>query len=254
MDQIVRHSRLQVQDSLHAGVNYIGLARYFSESHLREMADMLDLRIMSEADLGLETFDGTIHTYGSRPAVRLQNKLVSPQQVSIELQRAQENGGMAFLIFLCGNPSPMTLAGLAVACHLDPEYLRRHLSPVTENKAELDTFFESSAKSWDYDLTLPSLPSTSRNIVQLRYTSIGRSVPHGKQRETDLPGSSGSRVREISSWENRYVSVEQQISICVELLPAQGGERDSWLGKQLAYHIYYKVDSADEILRLHMGR
>ena len=182
--------------------------------------------------------DGTIYTYDSHLSVGSTNteKLMSPQQVSKKVQRARENGGVAFLIFLCGNPSPLALAGLAVVCGLDPEFLRRHLSSVMENAAGSDTArFANFDRSRADDLTLPSLPSISQDIVQLRYTSIGRSKPYGQQRSSDSSGTSESIVREHSSWENGYMSVEQEISICVEHLPVRNGGRDSWLGRPSAY-------------------
>ncbi|KAL8789925.1 MAG: hypothetical protein Q9195_006586 [Heterodermia aff. obscurata] len=241
VNQIVRHSHLQVQDSLHAGLNYARLASYLSKP--KSPIGQFDTRnVRREANLawtenltltdGTGRLEGTIYTYfQSRERFRNKQKLRSPRHVSEEVSFAQERDGMAFLIFLCGNPSPLSLAGLAVACHLDPEYLRQHLSSVMENRAGSDTsHFANLTISPANDFTLPSLPSASYNIVQLRYTSIGRSVPHGKQRQTDSSGTSESLVRDIFSWENGYVSVEQQISICVEHLPAQSGKQGSWLG------------------------
>ena len=234
--QIIRHSCLQVEDSFYAGKNYVRLARYFSErqsSLTQPLTQMNHKEMRLEADIAWKVagnLDGTIYTYDSQMDVRSTNeKILSPRQVSTKVHWAQENGGMALLIFLCGIPSPFALAGLAVACHLDPEYLRRHLSSVG---AGSDTSrFENSATSPADDWTLPSLLSTSHNIVQLRYTSIGRSVSHGNQRQTEPSDINESFVRETFSWDDGYVSIEQQISLCVELLPAQGAGRDSWLGK-----------------------
>ena len=243
MDRIIRHSKLQVQDSIHAGVNYVGLARSLSEPRSSStLSDQYFWDLRREAELAWTDrrgkLDGTIYTYDFQLSVRSTKieKLINPQQVSEQVERAQRIDGMAFLIFLCGNPPPLALAGLAVACRLDPEYLRRHLSSVMENRAgSYPSHFSILKTPQADDLTLPSLPSISRNIVQLRYTSIGRSKPNSQQRKTDFPGTSESIVREHSSWENGYMSVEQQISICVEHLPAQNGGRDSWLGMPLAY-------------------
>lgn len=254
VNQIARHSHLRIQDSIYAGVNYVRLARYLSGPSVTG-----DLK--REAQLfwndGARNLHGTIHTYNPQMRFRTTKNIFTPQQVSLELQDARKFGRVACLIFLCGNPSPLALAGLAVACDLDPEFLRRHLSSVMEsevfqeNIARLDEetswFAESEIpQAQDLilpslpvpqadDLTLPSLPSTSHNIVQLRYTSIGYSVPHSTQRSTGPLGASNSIIRERCSLGNGYVSVEQQISICVEYIPTLDDPQNSWLGKSSVF-------------------
>ena len=230
VDQIVRHSRLRIQDSIYAGANYVKLARYLSGPPYAWGKGK------TPWNRGDKVLHGTIHTYKPEMFLKTTKNIFTPRHVSVDLQSTRDIDGMAHLIFLCGNPSPLALAGLAVACDLDPEFLRRHLSSIL---GKIDWLgYEASKIYQSLDLTLPSLPSTSHNILQLRYTSIGDSVSRGfrgSQRPIMPFGTSDSIIRESRYLGNGYVSIEQQISICVEYIPTRNNPRSSWLGKSSAF-------------------
>ena len=148
-----------------------------------------------------------------------------------ELRRNQERGAVANLVFLCGNQSPSSIAGLGNVCNLHPEYLRRHLRFATSDD------LPSSPEELSDGLSLPSLPSTSKNFVTLRYTTIGRDALHGLDVNTTrkIQGqshSSKSIVRKSSRHKAGYVSIEQEVSACVKRSESRNGERNDWLGKQ----------------------
>jgi hypothetical protein len=65
-------------------------------------------------------------------------------------------GSSSSLIFLRGYPSANWLKTVGAHCKIDPEFFRRHLD------------FNSPQEFYD----LPALPSTARNIIKLRVTTV----------------------------------------------------------------------------------
>lgn len=247
VDRIIQYSRLQ------RGRNYRELAEYLQPQILQRRNPQLS----QEDEKG--RLQGTIQIYTPYTRV-LRNELESTEQVSVELRQAQDVGGKGLLILLCGVPSPSLLSGLGSVCRLDPEFLRRHFAKRWEERP-LSSYGEFNTHSPPLqplslppDLTLPSLPSTSQSIIQLRYTSIGFDIYNGPEKYLELLNNYGSIVREVRSIGGRYFAVEQQISMCVEHFPSKHDRNDSWLGKWTnsqkmpAFYLAYGFE------RLHMDR
>ena len=223
VDAIIWHSRGQ------EGRNYKELAEYLRPT-LRQRQDSQ----LSREDKK-EHLQGYMQIYNPQNRFVLRKTLESVEQIWAELQIAQDVGGTALLILLRDLPSPSLLAGLGSVCHLEPEFLRRHLANRWEEHSQ-SLYGEVNNQSTaslpllsSLDLTLPSLPSTSSNMIQLRYTSLGHDIHNGAR--VLLEQSYSSVVQEVSSIGGDYFAVEQQISICVEHFPTKHGGNDSWLGE-----------------------
>ena len=134
------------------------------------------------------------------------------------------------LLFLAGWPSPEWLNAVGVRYRGDPEYFRRHLDK---------TF---SQRIFD----LPSLPSSSKNIVQIPIITIGarsdtgvlkRSELQSERRKADLYVREHLRnmdrsakigtsiVRRLQILDETYFTCEQEATICVQR------REGSWTGK-----------------------
>ena len=138
--------------------------------------------------------------------------------------------GSGRLIFLRGHSCRNWLLELGAQYRIDPEYFRRHLN------------FLQSVESYD----LPTLPSSSRNIIQLRIITIcSREVPltqdqiedsrreetkavQRHQQHLEANGSVGdSMIRRISTHGETTFTLEQEVSLCVKR--KNGG----WIGTEL---------------------
>jgi hypothetical protein len=139
--------------------------------------------------------------------------------------RASEDAQVK-LLFLRGQPSAEWLTALGGALMVDPEYFQRHLE------------FLSTTGRVDY-FPLPTLPSASNHIIQLRYYTIGRLVDPSptpeaiaelrkiSQKEmvsyrTNLVksfdnnnGVGRSIIRDFSIFDSGHWVIEQVISLCV---------------------------------------
>ena len=242
VSRVVSHSRKSMRDSLYPRNNYSRLAEYLvSPQQLQSpFTGPYKTRSKSPDEGTREKLQGTIHTFNPHAVeVRTIKALDSPEQVSKELSIARDISDLAFLIFLCGIPTPSTLSSLGMVCHLDPEFLRRHLQPILEHDHEAKladmTNHSLSLFSPRGSLTKSSLPSTSQNIIHLQYTSF----VEGNYSEMQILTSeslsvSNFPVRGGITYGN-YASIQQQISICVENLPTRG----SWLGELESFMRYW---------------
>ena len=134
------------------------------------------------------------------------------------------------LIFIRGHLCGDWLLQLGAQYRIDPEYFRRHLD------------FLQSVESYD----LPTLPSSSRNIIQLRIITIcNREVPltqdqieesrreetkavQRHQRQLGASGSVGeSIIRRFPTHGETIFTLEQEVSFCVKR--KNGG----WIGRVL---------------------
>ncbi|KAH7348147.1 hypothetical protein BKA66DRAFT_382139, partial [Pyrenochaeta sp. MPI-SDFR-AT-0127] len=151
------------------------------------------------------------------------------------------------ILFLRGQPCPQWLVYAGIVFHLDPEYFFRHLS------------FLSNLSSKRY-FAQPSLMSTSRNVIQLNYMTIGEfSTQLGDIDQIELDDLRDSAVRKMSEYYNdlgkrvsrnasssesmvrayhvldkNHFAIEQQASICLGTTE-KGWTAVVWLdtGKQL---------------------
>lgn len=135
-------------------------------------------------------------------------------------ERPQAESGQ--LIFLRGYPSPNWLTAIGTNYRIDPEFFRRHLS-LGPSKEYFD---------------LPSLPSSSRNIINLNLISIGGWDSSSSKHQDDIKGmqdhfrhlgtTSGvgeSIVRRFTWHDEEHFTIEQNASVCVTR------KGTGWVGK-----------------------
>lgn len=217
---ILAHSQRSHEQHLWSGVNYRQLAQFFrprnplsrSNSHTELFSFAVTHALSVDGGRSIEEFDGEHgHT-----------------ELSTWLGR---QGSSLSLIFLRGYPSANWLKTVGAHCRVDPEFFRRHLD------------FNSPQEFYD----LPALPSTARNIIKLRVTTVFRRTSllddktidklraeeedHVREHQKQLNRVGESIVRKFSIHDKSYFSIEQNISICVCRRVDKG-----WQGKlTLAY-------------------
>lgn len=227
---VAAHARQSTTDSLYPGQNYENLSQYLLRPYQNRP---------SEPRRG--GFFASLHNLGTPGP----HRATSFQRVADfeELQHLGESQN-GHLLFLRGNPTPEWLNTIGYKCNVDPEFYLRHLD------------FRATAANPDY-FALPSLPSSSRNILRLRWTTIGsrggttlnrkvhdqaevellrsHNAKRMKQYLDDI--SSGSNMKDCDSFVRRYsvhdethFSFEQDVSICINPLGK------SWIGKS-GYHL-----------------
>ncbi|KAF1947044.1 hypothetical protein EJ02DRAFT_508222 [Clathrospora elynae] len=134
------------------------------------------------------------------------------------------------ILFLRGQPCPQWLVQAGASYHVDPEFYLRHL----------DFLSSMSAKQY---FAQPSLISTSRNIIQLKYMTIGEFPPQlGDIDQHELGDLRNAATRELAEYFNElgkkvsrnmsasesiirgyhvldknHFAIEQQASICLGL-------------------------------------
>jgi hypothetical protein len=142
------------------------------------------------------------------------------------------------LVFLRGFPHPKWLQAIGSQYRIDPEFFRRHLRFLFKPKEFYD---------------LPALPSSARNIIRLRVTTIctrqvavnSHDVQLARAKETEevdrygrhleARGSPGdSIVRRFSIHNETISTIEQDISICVKKEKSGG-----WIGTLGTLICYY---------------
>ena len=138
----------------------------------------------------------------------------------------------ARLIFLRGYPTPEWLKSLGSQFRIDPEFFRRHMAIF-----ERQDFFD-----------VPALPSFTRNIIQLKITTLftrqivitqpavlqGRrdSIEAVRRHQIELEKRDevgNSIVRRLSIHNETTYSLEQDISCCI--VKKHGG----WAGEHFQY-------------------
>lgn len=170
-------------------------------------------RLHSEGRLGLE-------------------QLTAPAQLSQYTSSEVNN-----ILFLRGQPCPEWLVHIGVSCQIDPEYFSRHLD------------FLSNLSSRRY-FAQPSLVSTSQNVIQFNYMSIGEcSGQYAGNEQSSIDNLRYSATREMTEYFNdlgkrvdgsrsrsdsmvrayhildrKHFAIEQQVSICFQQLDK------SWTG------------------------
>jgi hypothetical protein len=133
------------------------------------------------------------------------------------------------ILFLRGQPCPEWLVHVGVACLIDPEYFSRHLD------------FLSNLSSRRY-FAQPSLVSTSQNVIQFSYMTVGEDYnQHGGNDQSNVDDLRHSATREMTEYFNdlgkrvdasrsisesmvrayhildrKHFAIEQQVSICFQ--------------------------------------
>lgn len=139
------------------------------------------------------------------------------------------------IVFLKGYPSPAWLLSIGAKYKVDPEFFQRHLG-----------FRAGPRKLY----SLPSLPSTARNIFKLRHTTVGASISTArtedkqstlnmlraknrtdleafkeKLKSTDQLALGDAIVRDTSIHDLKHFSIEQDVSVHVTAY------HESWAGE-----------------------
>jgi hypothetical protein len=150
------------------------------------------------------------------------------------------------IMFLRGYPSPEWLCRIGAKYNVEPEFFQRHLNGIfTAEKS--DAF------------TDPSLPSHSRHIFQLQYTTIGKHLPpvgkvpssdleklrrdasetmvtyKGRLRTYKLWNVADSIVRGYNIHDKENFSIEQKMTVYFTQREKSKKSSDGWLCKQFSH-------------------
>lgn len=222
---VAAHSRRNKEDSLYPGHNYKSLADFLCRPY-RRTATLS--RRPTEISNVTHIF-ATLYRYVSGSQARkLEFECNATAATQFTEQEFVSEAGE--LLFLAGWPSPEWLNAVGSRYRIDPEYFRRHLDKTLPQRI----------------FDLPSLPSSSRNIVQIPLVTIGarsdtsvlrRSELESERRKADLDvreylrdmdrsaevGS--SLVRRLNLLDETYFACEQEVTICVQR------REGSWAGR-----------------------
>ena len=139
-------------------------------------------------------------------------------------QHVMPNNWCGQILFVRGLLSPCWINTIGGLLNVDPEIFRRHLQPYDRNMEAFD---------------LPSLPSTSDNIIHLSFSTLGsnKKAPHERLTwQTDLRWESllsnndwrdagKSIIRQLWSLNGKYFLIEQHILITIVRRPC------GWVGE-----------------------
>ncbi|KAI8940904.1 hypothetical protein NX059_002162 [Plenodomus lindquistii] len=164
--------------SVYAGVHYTRLAHI-----LRKPFETSSKRSPTYNYAHAPDF-ATLYTYRPEQAVEY-HSLRSPLDL---IQHAEKKASS--LLFLHGQPCPQWLVHAGTCYHLDPEFFFRHLEFLSILSTK--TYFSQ-----------PSLLSTSRNIIQLNYMTIGEFPTQMNDLEqAGLDDMRDAATRDMSSYFN----------------------------------------------------
>jgi hypothetical protein len=213
------YSERSKESFLHPGAHYSQLAQFFKSSPRAGSLGTASPSPFVHVVVHDWTKTGRKReTYDGETGLQLLVQLAPP---------ANESGR---LVFLRGHTSRDWLLQLGAQYRIDPEYFRRHLD------------FLQPREFHD----LPTLPSSSRNIIKLRITTICTremvltqeevetnrrdeiEAAKKHQRQLGVSGTIGeSIIRRFSIHEESAFTLEQEVSFCVKR--KNGG----WVGKRL---------------------
>jgi hypothetical protein len=225
------HSLRSIADSLYPGQNYTNLAHILGETPaLGHLSDFLggaspdSSSIAVLYDLETPESHARCRTFKSDEHCRLQ-----------DLPEPREPNGQ--ILFLRGHLSADWIKTIGAKYRVDPEFFQRHLAL-------------PSAPIHESVFSLPSLPSSTRNIITLGIPTIACHDPGAaslnsadlqEHRAEDtiamdkylrtfnklaMPGD--SMVRSYKALDRRFSLIEQNMSLCIE----KSGK--GWTGKRLS--------------------
>lgn len=199
-DALSAHAKQGIQASLYPGLNFANLA-----SFLQRPFQTLHASYTPNHSFRPSTSSYTFarqFTYNITGAKKVES-FQRPDDFSHALRLPTQGDKTNSLLFLQGLPSSQWLSTIGGAYRVDPEFFQRHLD------------FWSTVGRINY-FPLPSLPSTSDNMIQLSYISIGqRENPGNKrtQKEIGLMRQAGMKAM------NRYT---HNLNISMEAESALG--------------------------------
>ena len=252
------HSEQSIGDSLYPGHNFASLASYLLEPY-QSYASLLSARGTTADPRGQNDEFAAFYRLGKKGTERF--RYVKKPEALYNMENDGASSGCegsakrtgrdeqersiddtstaGKLLFLRGNASPKWLNHIGAKYRVDPEFFYRHRD------------FAATTGRPDY-FSLPSLPSTNRNMLRLRVTTIGARKTRGgncpvSQKELDalrkearallsdyFEGLSRERnseahlgksvVRDFSAHDSEYFTIEQNVSVYIA--EAQRG----WIG------------------------
>ena len=224
-EAVLAHSKQGIQSSLYPGHNFEKLALYLRRPYDSQQNWQTNTTAVTKDSPFYFVSLYTLPPSGGQDY----DQIADPEGLQ-SLQARSKNGEKASsqILFMRGQPSPEWLSTIGAVYLVDPEFFQRHLD------------FRSSTGRLDY-FCLPSLPSTSNNIISLRFITIGqrdrraqitdrKAVDELRQTgakamarylhtlNSNMEMNSGlgnSIVRAFSIHDETHFAIEQRISICV---------------------------------------
>lgn len=214
VEAISTHAKRLQEEHLLCGTNFRDLARFLSLPAAG--TNNGQLRVAGGKQTWPHAFATCIYLEPDQsPTAKEFAGSTGPQDF---LRGPQLKSGSAQLLFLRGFPSPEWLRVLGAQLRIDPEFFRQHLGFLQRKDF--------------YDI--PALPSFSRNLLQLRVTTIftrqaaitqqavqlgrRRSVEDVRKHQVQLEQNAAvgdSIVRQFSIHNENTFTIEQNISCCV---------------------------------------
>jgi hypothetical protein len=227
------YSKLSSIDSLHPGSNFAGLATFLLQAYLSHASDLELSRLKSGEPVGPD-HSFVIHCDLKNGGAGRARELRSASELLAFEGHTLREPGSANLLFLRGYPSPEWINTIGAKFSIDPEFFRRHLD-----------FRNATGTSSDF--SLPTLPSATVNMTRLRISTLASRLDNWRASNQWLQGdldllreetsasfheylntirrgrdadvrTGDSIVRAFSVLSHEYLSIEQDISIYVELL------------------------------------
>lgn len=220
---ILVHSHRSVADSLYPGQNYAYLARILGESPgLGRLGDLISCAPADHSTLAV-LYDLKVPDIHAGTDISCKKFKVDDYCLLQDLPEPQESGGQ--LLFVRGHLSEEWIKTIGGKYRVDPEFFQRHLAL-------------PSAPIYESALALPTLPSSTRNIIRLSVSTIACQDPNAltidlshlqdvqardavamdqyfrRLSKSLKPGD--SIVRAYKTLSERFSIIEQDISICLE--------------------------------------
>ena len=165
-DAVSAHAKQGIQASLYPGLNFAKLASFLQQPF---KATKLAFRASSLGSNKDDSFAFVCqHTYSAGGGKKVES-FQRPEDFIDTFRLPAQSEKTHSLLFLQGYPSSPWLSTIGGAYRVDPEFFQRHLD------------FWSTVGRINY-FPLPSLPSTSENMIQLLYISIGQKETPGDKR------------------------------------------------------------------------
>ena len=222
-DAVSAHAKQGIQASLYPGLNFANLASFLQQPFKSQIKPLRVSSWESSKDQSYTFARQYTYNTGGRTKVESFQRPDDFSDASRLLAQAENTNS---ILFLQGLPSSQWLSIVGGAGRVDPEFFQRHLD------------FWSTIGRINY-FPLPSLPSTSENMIQLLYISIGQRENPGEKRtqkeiglmrqagmkamsrythnlNTCMDGGSAvgnSIVRDFDVLDESYFVIEQRISI-----------------------------------------
>lgn len=157
-DALSQHAKRGIQASLYPGLNFAKLASFLQHSLISRKHTPRGPSPRAIEDQSF-TF-ARQYTYISDGEKKVES-FQHPDSFNDALSSPKQGEKTHSLLFLRGLPSPQWLSMIGGFFRVDPEFFQRHLD------------FWSTVGRINY-FPLPSLPSTSTNMTQLWYITIGQ--------------------------------------------------------------------------------